>query len=165
MLKNEATDSRHVVDYKDWQIALTRRFQALKIWMVLRSHGATGVREFIRNHVKLAKDFEEFVTMDKRFEIIVPRYFSVVCFRVCPYVISQRYDDDHEANEFNEKLLESVNTTGCVYMTHSMVGGVYFIRFAVGATLTEDRHVKKAWELVKDQATSMLYTNTNDRIL
>ncbi|GJW01021.1 tyrosine decarboxylase 1-like protein [Tanacetum coccineum] len=74
--------------------------------------------------------------------------------------IGKKYDYDPEANEFNEKLLESVNATGCAYMTHSVVGGVYFIRFAVGATLTEDRHVAMAWELVKNQATSMLYTPT-----
>ncbi|GJT31047.1 tyrosine decarboxylase 1-like protein [Tanacetum coccineum] len=159
-LKNKATDSGHVVDYKDWQISLTRRFQPLKLWMVLRSYGETGLREVIRKHVKMAKDFEELVTLDKRFELIVPRYFSVVCFRVCPYVIGKKYDYDPEANEFNEKLLESVNATGCAYMTHSVVGGVYFIRFAVGATLTEDRHVAMAWELVKNQATSMLYTPT-----
>ncbi|GJZ95848.1 tyrosine decarboxylase 1-like protein [Tanacetum coccineum] len=116
--------------------------------MVLRSYGETGLREVIRKHVKMAKDFEELVTLDKRFELIVPRYFSVVCFRVSPYVIGKKY---------NEKLLESVNATGCAYMTHSVVGGVYFIRFAVGATLTEDRHVAMAWELVKNQATSMLY--------
>ncbi|GJU57359.1 tyrosine decarboxylase 1-like protein [Tanacetum coccineum] len=128
--------------------------------MVLRSYGATGLREVIRKHVKMAKDFEELVTMDKRFELIVPRYFSVVYFRVCPYVIGKKYDYDPEANEFNEKLLESVNATGCAYMTHSVVGGVYFIRFDVGATLTKDRHVAMAWESVKNQATSLLYTPT-----
>ncbi|PWA75971.1 tyrosine/DOPA decarboxylase 5 [Artemisia annua] len=97
--------------------------------------------------------------MDKRFELIMPRYFCVVCFRVCLYVIVKKYVNDIEANEFNEKLLKSVNATGCVYMTHSVVGGVYFIRFSVGATLTEDRHVTMAWELVKYQATSMVYTD------
>ncbi|PWA77654.1 tyrosine/DOPA decarboxylase 5 [Artemisia annua] len=70
---------------------------------------------------KSGKDFEELVTMDKRFELIVPRYFCVVCFRVCPYVIGKKYENDIEANEFNEKLLKSVNATGCVCMTHSVV--------------------------------------------
>ncbi|KAJ0797319.1 putative carboxy-lyase [Helianthus annuus] len=163
-LKNQATESGQVVDYKDWLIVLSRRFQALKLWMVLRSYGANGLREVIRKHVKLAKDFQMLVSADKRFEIIVPRYFSMVCFRVSPKVIGQRYDTEHEANEFNQKLLQSVNATGCVYMTHSIVGGVYFIRFVVGATLTEDRHVIMAWKLICDQATSMLCTPTPKRI-
>ncbi|XP_076960330.1 tyrosine decarboxylase-like [Bidens hawaiensis] len=160
LLRNQATESGQVVDYKDWQITLSRRFQALKLWMVLRSYGASGLRGIIRKHVRLAKEFQGLVSMDKRFEIIVPRYFSVVCFRVSPYVIGQRCDNEHETNEFNKKLLQSVNATGRVYMTHSIVGGVYIIRFAVGATLTEDRHVVMAWKLVRDQTTSMLCTPT-----
>ncbi|KAL7593375.1 hypothetical protein Lser_V15G32666 [Lactuca serriola] len=159
-LKNKATESGQVVDFKDWQITLTRRFQALKLWMVLRSYGVTGLRQFLRNHVKMAKDFEMMVTMDTRFEIVVPRYFSMVCFRVSPHVINRHHGNDHEANEFNSKLLESVNATGIIYMTHSMVEGVFIIRFSVGATLTEDRHIKMAWELVQDQATSLLGTLT-----
>ncbi|KAK1420306.1 hypothetical protein QVD17_21804 [Tagetes erecta] len=119
--------------------------------MVLRTHGATGLREMIRKHVKLAKEFQRLVAMDTRFEIVVPRYFSVVCFRVSPCVIGEG-----DANEFNKKVLQSVNATGRVYMTHSIVGGVYVIRFAVGATLTEERHVYEAWTLVCDHATSML---------
>ncbi|KAI3709864.1 hypothetical protein L2E82_39632 [Cichorium intybus] len=157
-LTNKATESGQVVDYKDWQIALTRRFQALKLWMVLRSYGVTGLRAFIRNHVKMAKNFEGLVTMDSRFEIVVPRYFSAVCFRVSPCSINEHHGKNYEA--FNHKLSESINATGLVYMTHSVVGGVYFIRFSVGATLTEDRHVQLAWELVQDQATSLLGTQT-----
>ncbi|XP_023735042.1 tyrosine decarboxylase 1-like [Lactuca sativa] len=160
LIANKTTESGKVVDYKDWQISLARRFQALKLWMVLRSYGTIALREYIRKHVKMAKDFEGLVNMDSRFEIMAPRYFSMVCFRVSPYAISQHHDNDHEANEFNQMLLELVNATGRVYMTHSVVGGVYVIRFAVGATLTEDRHVKMAWELVQGQATSLLGTPT-----
>ncbi|KAI3517139.1 hypothetical protein L1887_16347 [Cichorium endivia] len=159
-LRNKATESGQVVDYKDWQITLTRRFQALKLWMVLKSYGVTGLRAFIRNHVKMAKNFEGLVSMDSRFEIVVPRYFSVVCFRVSPSSINEHHGKNYEANEFNHKLLEAINATGLVYMTHSVVGGVYFIRFSVGATLTEDKHVQLAWELVQDQATSLLGTQT-----
>ncbi|KAK1420308.1 hypothetical protein QVD17_21806 [Tagetes erecta] len=153
LLRNKATESGEVVDYKDWQITLSRRFQSLKLWMVLRTHGATGLREMIRKHVKLAKEFQRLVAMDARFEILVPRYFSVVCFRVSPSVIN---DDEGDANEFNKKLLQSVNATGRVYMTQTIVGGIFVIRFAVGATLTEEKHVLKAWKLVCDHATSML---------
>ncbi|XP_071741419.1 tyrosine decarboxylase-like [Rutidosis leptorrhynchoides] len=163
-LKNKATDSKGVVDYKDWQLQLTRRFLSLKLWLVIRSYGVNGLREMIRKHVKMAKEFERVMSMDKRFEIMVPRYFSMVCFRVSPYVIGQRYDTDDEANEFNKKLLERVNASGRVYMTHFVVGGVYGIRFAVGATLTEDKHIQMAWELVQDQTTSLLCEIKKDEV-
>ncbi|KAL4302620.1 hypothetical protein GQ457_10G025000 [Hibiscus cannabinus] len=82
--KNTATDSKQVVDYKDWQITLSRRFRAMKLWLVLRSYGVANLRNFLRSHVKMAKHFEELVTNDSRFEIVVPRYFAMVCFRVSP---------------------------------------------------------------------------------
>ncbi|CAH1448767.1 unnamed protein product [Lactuca virosa] len=84
----------------------------------------------------------------------------MVCFRVSPHAINRHHGNDLEANEFNSKLLESVNATGIIYMTHSMVEGAFIIRFSVGATLTEDMHIKMAWELVQDQATSLLGTLT-----
>ncbi|CAI9282259.1 unnamed protein product [Lactuca saligna] len=148
-MANESTELGKVVDYKDWQISLSRRFQALKLWMVLMSYGTTALWEYIRKHVKMAKDIEGLVNMDARFEIMVPRYFSMVCFRVSPYAISQHRDNDHKANELNQMLLELVNATGRFYMTHSVVGGVYIIRFYVGAGLTEDRHVNMAWSWCK----------------
>ncbi|KAI3499821.1 hypothetical protein L1887_35633 [Cichorium endivia] len=162
MLVDKETESGKAVGYKEWQISLSRRFQALKLWMALRSYGVTGLRERIRKHVKMAKDFEGFVNMDTRFEIMAPRYFSLVCFRVSPYAIGKHLDNDHEANEFNQKLLESVNATGRAYMTNSVVGGVYIIRFVVGVALTEDRHVEMAWKLVQSKATSLLGTSTSD---
>lgn len=173
-LRNIATDSRQVVDYKDWQIALSRRFRAMKLWFVLRSYGVANLRNFIRSHVEMAKLFEGLVAMDKRFEIVLPRYFAMVCFRVSPiamgrppkaahkngYVDEKKVDVEEESsNEVNQKLLESINMSGRVYMTHAMVGNVYVIRFAVGATLVEERHVIMAWKVLQDHATVILSTN------
>ncbi|XP_043700782.1 tyrosine/DOPA decarboxylase 2-like isoform X2 [Telopea speciosissima] len=81
-LRNKATETNNVIDYKDWQIALSRRFRAMKLWLVLRSYGVSNLRNFLRTHVKMAKQFEGLVGMDKRFEIVVPRTFSMVCFRL-----------------------------------------------------------------------------------
>jgi aromatic-L-amino-acid decarboxylase len=173
-LRNKATDSKQVVDYKDWQIALSRRFRALKLWFVLRSYGVANLRNFIRSHVEMAKLFEGLVAMDKRFEIVVPRYFAMVCFRVSPIAMGKpkathengnvdekkKVDVEEESsNEVNQKLLESINMSGRVYMTHAMVGNLYVIRFAVGATLVEERHVIMAWKVVQDHATAILSTN------
>ncbi|KAB1222781.1 Tyrosine/DOPA decarboxylase 5 [Morella rubra] len=83
-LRNKATDSKEVVDYKDWQIALSRRFRALTLRFVRRGHGVANLRDFLRSHIKMAKLFEGLVTMDKRFEIVVYINFAMVCFRLLP---------------------------------------------------------------------------------
>ncbi|KAL5712832.1 hypothetical protein ACHQM5_014960 [Ranunculus cassubicifolius] len=160
-LKNKATESKEVVDYKDWQISLSRRFRSLKLWLVLRSYGITNLRNFIRGHVKMAKVFEGLVAKDKRFEIVVPRNFSMVCFRLLSMKVNNDGksipQDETHANELNSKLIESINASGCVYMTHAMIGGVYVIRFAVGTTLTEEHHVVSAWKVVQKHAHVILH--------
>ncbi|KAF5738336.1 tyrosine/DOPA decarboxylase 2-like [Tripterygium wilfordii] len=156
-LRNKASDSRQVVDYKDWQITLSRRFRALKLWLVLRSHGVANLRSLLRAHVEMAKLFEQLVYGDSRFEIPVPRNFAMVCFRVSPETVAEKVskkkvvtDEEESVNQFNEKLLESINASGRIYMTHAVVDGVFVIRFAVGATLTEGRHVTMAWQVVQE---------------
>ncbi|KAJ8627258.1 hypothetical protein MRB53_020565 [Persea americana] len=156
-LKNKATESKQVVDYKDWQIALSRRFRAMKLWLVLRTYGVANLRNFLRSHVKMAKQFEGLVGSDKRFEIVVPRTFAMVCFRLRPEVAG----GEEKANEMNKKMLEAVNASGRLYMTHAVVGGVYMIRFAVGGSLTEERHVNLAWQAVQEYADAMLGTGAN----
>ncbi|EPS69821.1 tyrosine/dopa decarboxylase, partial [Genlisea aurea] len=152
-LRNRASDNKQVVDYKDWQITLSRRFRSLKMWLVLRSYGVKNLRRFLRSHVKMAQNFEGLIGMDKRFEVVVPRNFATVCFRISPVEIGGAED---AANNFNAKLLESVNESGKIYMTHAVVGGVYVMRFAVGATLTENRHVVWAWNVIQEQANALL---------
>ncbi|WOL08946.1 hypothetical protein Cni_G17699 [Canna indica] len=155
-LRNVVTESKKVVDYKDWQIALSRRFRSLKLWMVMRSYGASNLRKFIRSHVSMAELFEGFVNEDKRFEVVVPRNFATVCFRLLPSV-----GVVEAANAMNKQLLEAVNATGKVYMTHAVVGGIYVIRFAVGASLTEMLNVRAAWAVVKERAEALLLSEFN----
>ncbi|XP_028756720.1 tyrosine/DOPA decarboxylase 5-like, partial [Neltuma alba] len=173
-LRNKASESNQVIDYKDWQIALSRKFQSLKLWFVLRSYGLDNLRNFLRKHVKMGKNFENLVKQDKRFEVFVPRYFSLVCFGVSPSVIITKKpfrngisdhelngkiindDDEHLVNEINSKLLDLINGSGKVFMTHGKVEGAFVIRRAIGATLTEEQHVIMAWETVQERATSIL---------
>ncbi|KAI8017572.1 Tyrosine/DOPA decarboxylase 2 [Camellia lanceoleosa] len=161
-LKNKASESNQVVDYKDWQIALSRRFRAMKLWLVLRTYGVVNLRNFIRGHVNMAKHFEGLVAMDHRFELVVPRNFAMVCFRVSPSALRDHREpsDANCVNKFNRKLLESINSAGRIYMTHAVVGGVYVIRFAVGASLTNYQHVNMAWKVVQDHAHAMLLTSS-----
>ncbi|GMI87862.1 aromatic aldehyde synthase [Hibiscus trionum] len=160
-LRNKASDSKQVVDYKDWQITLSRRFRAMKLWLVLRRYGVANLRNFLRGHVKMAKRFEDLVAGDGRFEVVVPRYFAMVCFRVPPSALpfrNQVGNDETRANEFNRELLETVNAAGRIYMTHAEVDGIYMLRFAVGASLTEDKHVIMAWKVVQETVDAMLNT-------
>ncbi|CAN0887593.1 Tyrosine/DOPA decarboxylase 1 [Linum grandiflorum] len=149
-LRNNASESGGVVDYKDWQVTLSRRFRSLKLWLVLRSYGVDGLRRFIRSHVSMAGTFMQLVSEDERLELVVP----------CHFALQRRItaEDEVEAatNEMNKKLLEYVNGSGRAFMTHAVAGGIYMIRFVVGATLTESRHVTAAWKVVQDHADSLL---------
>ncbi|RDY00983.1 Tyrosine/DOPA decarboxylase 2, partial [Mucuna pruriens] len=168
-LRNKASESKQVIDYKDWQIPLSRKFNALKLWLVLRSYGVENLRNFLRNHVQMAKTFEGLVRLDKRFEIVVPPKFSLVCFRIAPSAIAngvsngteacyngKLMNDEYRVNEVNRKLLDSINSSGNVFMTHGEVEGAFVIRCAIGATLTEEHHVIMAWKLVQEHANSLL---------
>nr|POF14829.1 tyrosine/dopa decarboxylase 3 [Quercus suber] len=152
--------SKLVVDYKDWQITLSRRFRAMKLWLVLRSYGVANLRNFLRSHVKMAKLFEELVRNDNRFEVMAPRNFALVCFRVLPWPndISVAYHVER-VNELNKKLLESINESGNMYMSSTVVDGAYIIRCAIGATLTEERHVIRAWKVIQEHADALLSKN------
>ncbi|MFS7909447.1 putative pyridoxal phosphate-dependent decarboxylase, pyridoxal phosphate-dependent transferase [Helianthus anomalus] len=151
LLKNKASDTKNVVDYKDWQIALSRRFRAMKLWMVIRSYGVTGLQGVIRKHVKLAKHFEALLIADKRFEVVVPRNFATVCFKVLAPNAS-----NEDSKRLTQALLDSLNASGLVYMTHAVIEGVYVIRVAIGATLTEEKHVRMLWDMVQEHATHLL---------
>ncbi|CAA6671233.1 unnamed protein product [Spirodela intermedia] len=149
-LKNRATESGLVVDYKDWQIGTGRRFRALKLFMVMRCYGTANLQSHIRSDVRMARGFEEMVAADTRFEVVVPRRFALVCFRMRPRRAGA--DGEAEADAANRRLLEEVTNSGRIYATHTVIGGIYVIRFAVGTTLTEERHVKAAWELFRAKA-------------
>ncbi|KAJ4823129.1 hypothetical protein Tsubulata_001899 [Turnera subulata] len=153
-LRNAASESNSVIDYKDWQIALTRRFRALKLWVVIRQHGLATLRYHIRSDVKLAAYFELLVTADSRFEVLLPTKLALVCFRLKP---GQNDEEGALINqEMNKKLLQEVNKTGQAFITHGVAGGVYFLRCSVGAALTEERHVEGLWKLIQEKASSVV---------
>jgi aromatic-L-amino-acid/L-tryptophan decarboxylase len=138
-LRNAATESGAVVDYRDWHVQLGRRFRALKLWAVIRWYGARGLREHIRGHVASAAELAGRIGADERFEL-VSRSLSLVTFRL------------RGPQERTEALHAAVNATGRAYLTHTRVNGAYTLRFAIGATHTERRHVLAAWDLIADLA-------------
>jgi aromatic-L-amino-acid/L-tryptophan decarboxylase len=141
-LRNAATESGAVIDYRDWQVPLGRRFRALKLWFVLGWYGVEGLRAHIRNSVALAQRFAGWVSDDRRFEIVAPHPLSLVCFRL------------RGPDQANEELLARVNATGTIHLTHSRVGGRFVLRLAVGSPQTEERHVVHAWQLIEKLAGS-----------
>ncbi|HEY9473853.1 MAG TPA: pyridoxal-dependent decarboxylase [Mycobacteriales bacterium] len=139
-LRNSASESGLVVDYRDWQVPLGRRFRALKLWAVIRWYGADGLRSHIRDHVAVAQRFAGWVRADDRFEVVAPHPLSLVCFRL------------RGADAPNERLLDALNASGRLYLSHTRVRGAYALRMAIGATLTEPRHVEAAWAQIQRTA-------------
>jgi aromatic-L-amino-acid decarboxylase len=125
------------VNLMDYGVPLGRRFRALKLWFVLRSYGREGLAAAIREHVRLARCFAGLVENDARFELAAPVRFSVVNFRY------RGSDDD------NRRILERVNAAGEVFVSSTALGGKYTLHLAVGNFRTEERHVARAWELVR----------------
>lgn len=152
-LRNAASSAGSVIDYRDWQIPLGRRFRSLKLWFVLRHYGAEGLRAFIRDHVRMTAWFEEQIRTDERFEIVAPRTVNLVCFRLRP----SHAETLDQTNARTKAMLSALNATGAAYLTHTVlptpVGDVFTIRFCVGSTLTQQRHVERALDLVRSFST------------
>jgi len=137
-----------VANFRDWGIQLGRRFRALKLWWVLRSYGAEGLRAMLRRHLALAVEFGGWVAADPRFELLAPVRLGLVCFRLRP-----RAGEPAEATDARtEALLRAVNADGRVHLTHTRLRGRYTIRLAVGQRTTAREHVALAWALVRAAA-------------
>jgi aromatic-L-amino-acid decarboxylase len=142
-LRTAVSESGAVIDYRDWQIPLGRRFRALKLWFVMRWYGLEGLRRHIRHSVRLAAAFAQWVGEDRRFEVVAPVPLNTVCFRL-------RGDDDR-----NERLLAAVNASGALYLTHTRLHDRYVLRLAVGGPYTEERHVAGAWQRIRIEADAL----------
>jgi aromatic-L-amino-acid decarboxylase len=135
-LRNAASDSGAVVDYRDWQIPLGRRFRALKLWFVIRHYGAEGLRHHVREHVALAQELAAWIDADPRLVLSVPPPLNLVCFRHV------------EGDARTQALLDALNGTGEAYLTHTRLGDNLTIRVSVGATQTRREHVERLRALV-----------------
>jgi aromatic-L-amino-acid decarboxylase len=120
--------------------ALGRRFRALKLWAVLRCHGRSGLREHIRSGIRLASLFEQWVADAPGWELCAPRPFSVVCFRLSG------------SDERNRELLQRVNASGEIFISHSVLAGRYVLRLAVGNMRTTEDDVRRAWDVLRREA-------------
>jgi aromatic-L-amino-acid decarboxylase len=135
-LKNKATESGAVIDYRDWQVPLGRRFRALKLWFVIRHYGVAGLQRMIREHVAAAQEFTRWVDAHPDFERAAPVTLNLICFH------------HKDGEDINQRILERLNLTGKVYLTHTRLGGQFVMRMSIGQTGTRLAHVQKAWDLI-----------------
>ncbi|HEX9109214.1 MAG TPA: pyridoxal-dependent decarboxylase, partial [Longimicrobiales bacterium] len=137
-----------VFNLMDYGVSLGRRFRALKLWFVMRYFGAAGIRARLAEHIRLAQLFRGWVDESDVFERLTPAPFSVVCFRWHPAGL----DEEAELDAANARLLERVNATGEVFLSHTRTRGRYTIRLAVGNVRTTEAEVRRAWELLNSEA-------------
>jgi aromatic-L-amino-acid decarboxylase len=142
-LRNQATESGTVFDYRNWQIPLGRRFRSLKLWFVIRHYGVEGLQHHVRKHVQMAQTFRSWVEKDERFEIAAPAPLNLVCFR---------YRGSDQANQL---LMDRLNASGELYLTHTRLRDRFVLRFCVGQTNTEMRHVERAWQRIQEEASGL----------
>jgi len=139
-LKNQATESGAVIDYRDWHIQLGRRFRSLKLWFVIRHYGVNGLRFHIQEHVRIAQEFAEWIRSSDEFNLIAPAPLNLVCFA------------HKKGNDFNRKLLETINSMGKMYFTHTVVNGQFVLRMCIAQTNTKAEHVRQAWKIIQETA-------------
>ena len=143
-LRNRASQSGEVTDYRDWQIPLGRRFRALKLWFVIRSFGVEALQQKIRSHVEWAGRFAEWVEADDDFELAAPRSLNLVCFR-------------HTAgDDLNQRLADTLNDSGDLFLSHTILDDRLTLRFSIGQTSTELEHVERAWAAIQGTAAELL---------
>jgi aromatic-L-amino-acid/L-tryptophan decarboxylase len=141
-LRNKATESGAVIDYRDWHIPLGRRFRSLKLWFVIRHYGVLGLQRQIRRHVQLAQQFASWVATDNDFELAAPVPLNLVCFR-------------HRGGDaVNQAIMDCVNDSGELFLTHTRLNDRLALRVCVGQTRTELRHIERAWNCLRDAARS-----------
>lgn len=143
-LKNKATESGAVIDYRDWHIQLGRRFRALKLWFVIRHYGTEGLRHHIRYHVELAQKFADWIRNSRQFELVVEPPFNLVCFRL------------KGTDEQNMELMNRINQSGKIYFTHTKLSGQIVLRMSIAQTHTTSEHVDNAWSILQEEAEKLM---------
>jgi len=144
-------EGEEVKNYRDWGIQLGRRFRALKLWFVIRSFGARGLREKVRAHMEWAGRLAAEIKSEDDFELLAPPSLGVLCFRHHPDDLA----DEPDLTRWNRRLMETLNDTGRIYLTHTKLAGRFTLRLVVGQTYQREEHVRRGWELIKNSARSL----------
>lgn len=138
-LRNRASESGEVIDYRDWQIPLGRRFRALKLWFVIRHYGVEGLQHHLREHIGLTQEFAAWVKSDERLELAAPAPLNLVCFR-------------HKAGDaVNQQIMDRLNTSGDLFLSHTRLHDKLTLRICIGQAGTQRRHVERAWARIQEE--------------
>ncbi|MFN8583436.1 MAG: pyridoxal-dependent decarboxylase, partial [Gemmatimonadaceae bacterium] len=141
------TSHDDVVNLMDYGVQLGRRFRALKLWMVIRAFGVNGIMARLREHMALAQELAAWVRGATGWEVAAPVHFSLVCVRYAPPGTSEA-----ERERLNSQIMERVNASGRVFVSHTKLEGTYVIRIAIGNVRTGHEHVAEAWRLLQSAA-------------
>jgi aromatic-L-amino-acid decarboxylase len=139
---NQDSEVENLMDYG---IQLGRRFRSLKLWFIIRYFGVDGLSARIKNHIILAKEFKSWIEAETTFELMAPVPFSTVCFRFNPGKMTEE-----ELNILNESLIEKINASGKLFLSHTKLNGKFVIRLTIGSIRHEKRNIVDAWELIKN---------------
>ncbi len=140
----KTAEGDRVNNYRDWGLQLGRRFRALKLWFVIRSYGVEGLQKLIRHHLSLASILKKKIEASGDFELLAPLSLNLLCFRFHPKGVNNL----EKLNAINERLLEAVNATGKIYITHTKLNGVYTLRMVIAQTQVTQADVDSAWNLI-----------------
>ncbi len=137
-------EGNRVNNYRDWGIQLGRRFRALKLWFVIRTYGLHGLQQILRSHIAMAHQVAERIRSTPGFQVLAPVPLNVICFRYAPSGIT----DAALLDALNARLLESLNRTGTMYISHTRLSDRTTLRLVVGQTNVQQHHVDAAWERI-----------------
>ena len=144
-------ETGQVIDYRDWGIPLGRRFRALKLWFVIRSYGVEGLQTMLRRHIALTNELAGWIEADPDFALTSPPSLALLTFRYQPKGV----EADAALDALNAKLVKRINDDGRIYLTQTRVRSHYVIRFSIGQTTTEHRHVEEGWAAVREIAQTL----------
>ncbi len=150
-LKTTEGEAENLMDYG---IQLGRRFRALKLWFIIRYFGVNGIISRIREHIRLGQLFASWIDEHPDFERMAPAPFSTICFRVHPAGMN----DEAKLEWLNEQLLQRVNDTGNLFISHTKLNGKFVLRLTISGLRTEEKHVREAWELINEELISLVNT-------
>ena len=142
----KTSDEQTVKNGMDYGVQLGRRFRALKFWFVIRYFGREGMIARLREHCRLARLFASWVEASPDFEMMAPVPFALVCFRLKPAAFS-----DDQLNDLNERIMNEINASGEVYLSHTKLNGKFTLRLSVGSIRVEERHIEKVWNILNEQ--------------
>jgi len=149
-------EDKQVTNYRDWGVPLGRRFRALKLWFVIRSFGVKGLQEKIRLHLELSQEFKKWIEDSSQFKLTAPVPLNTICFQ-----FDDPNLDQNQINSINEQLLETINASGKIYLTHTKLNNWVTLRMVIGQTNVTQKHIKMAFDLINNSLLTLLKTIEN----